>query len=72
VNEQAFATLEYGGLRGLVSRYAQTPMGRARAEALAPLAAVEEVRRRASLQKSCRAASWTTAPALSLRASATR
>ncbi len=45
MNEQAFNTLEYEGLRALVGRYAQTPMGRARVEALAPLASVEEVRK---------------------------
>lgn len=45
MNDQAFATLEYEGARALVRRYAQTPMGRERAEELAPLASVEEVRR---------------------------
>ena len=45
MNDQAFATLEYEGARALVRRYAQTPMGRERAEALAPLASLEEVRR---------------------------
>ena len=45
MNDQAFATLEYEGARALVRRYAQTPMGRARAEALAPLDSVDEVRR---------------------------
>src|SRR5919205_1694348 len=45
MNDQAFATLEYEGARSLVRRYAQTPMGRARAEALEPLASIEEVRR---------------------------
>src|SRR5205085_1932517 len=45
MNEQAFQTLEYGELRALVRRHAQTPMARARAEKLAPLASVEEVRR---------------------------
>src|ERR1051325_7672506 len=45
MNEQAFGTLEYEGARALVRRYAQTPLGRARAEALEPLASVEEVRR---------------------------
>ncbi len=37
MNEQAFGVLEYEGLRALVRRGAQTPMGRARADALAPL-----------------------------------
>jgi DNA mismatch repair protein MutS2 len=45
MNEQAFSTLEYDGLRALVRRYAQTPAGRARAEELAPLSTPEEVRR---------------------------
>lgn len=45
MNEQAFATLEYDELRALLGRYAQTPMGRARVAALAPLASAEEARR---------------------------
>ncbi|HWS90583.1 MAG TPA: endonuclease MutS2 [Pyrinomonadaceae bacterium] len=45
MNDQAFGTLEYEGARALVRRYAQTPVGRARAEALEPLASTEEVRR---------------------------
>jgi DNA mismatch repair protein MutS2 len=45
MNDQAFATLEYEGARALVRRYAQTPMGRERAEGLAPLTSVEDVRR---------------------------
>ncbi len=45
MNEQAFGTLEYDDLRALVRRGAQTPMGRARAESLAPLSDAEEVRR---------------------------
>ena len=45
MNEQAFAVLEYEDLRALVRRYAQTPMGRARAAALAPLADARAVRR---------------------------
>lgn len=45
MNDQAFATLEYEGARALVRRYAQTPMGRARAEELAPLSSIEDVRR---------------------------
>ncbi|HVF45119.1 MAG TPA: endonuclease MutS2 [Pyrinomonadaceae bacterium] len=45
MNDQAFATLEYEGARALVRRYAQTPMGRARAEGLAPLDSAGEVRR---------------------------
>src|SRR5215212_4723484 len=45
MNDQAFATLEYEGARALVRRYAQTPMGRERAEGLAPLDSTDEVRR---------------------------
>ena len=44
MNEQAFGALEYDGLRALVRRGAQTPMGRARVDALAPLADVRSVR----------------------------
>ena len=64
MNDQAFATLEYEGARALVRRYAQTPMGRERAEALAPLASVEEVRRALRAVSECaelraRGARWT-------------
>jgi DNA mismatch repair protein MutS2 len=45
MNEQAFGTLEYEDLRALVRRQAQTPMGRAQADSLAPLTSREEVRR---------------------------
>lgn len=45
MNDQAFQTLEYEGACALVRRCAQTPMGRERAEELAPLASIEEVRR---------------------------
>ncbi len=45
MNEQAFGALEYEGLRALVRNGAQTPMGRARADALAPLADADAVRR---------------------------
>ncbi|HEX8424057.1 MAG TPA: hypothetical protein VF634_11625, partial [Pyrinomonadaceae bacterium] len=45
MNEQAFRVLEYDGLRELVRRGAQTPMGRARVDELAPLADLEAVRR---------------------------
>ncbi len=37
MNEQAFKTLEYDQLRALLSRGAQTPMGRARVNLLAPI-----------------------------------
>ena len=36
MNENTFSALEYGKLRQMVARYAQTPMGRARLEDLAP------------------------------------
>ncbi|HEX8709511.1 MAG TPA: endonuclease MutS2 [Pyrinomonadaceae bacterium] len=45
MNSQAFATLEYEGLRALVRRGAQTAMGRARADALAPFDDGRELRR---------------------------
>jgi DNA mismatch repair protein MutS2 len=45
MNEQAFATLEYDRARALVRRGAQTPMGRARAEALAPFDDLASLRR---------------------------
>jgi DNA mismatch repair protein MutS2 len=55
MNDQAFQTLEYEGARALVRRYARTPMGRARAEELAPLASVEEVRRALGAVSECAA-----------------
>jgi DNA mismatch repair protein MutS2 len=45
MRDQAFTTLEYDGLRALVRRGAQTPMGRARVDALVPLDALESLRR---------------------------
>ncbi|HVF50808.1 MAG TPA: hypothetical protein VNA19_12015, partial [Pyrinomonadaceae bacterium] len=44
MHEQAFGALEYEGLRALVRRGAQTPMGRARCDALAPLGDLASVR----------------------------
>ncbi|MDX6270418.1 MAG: mismatch repair protein MutS2 [Acidobacteriota bacterium] len=63
MNEQAFGVLEYDGLRALVRRGAQTPMGRARVDRLAPLADVEEVRRALNAVAECvelrrRGAAW--------------
>ncbi|MDT7687535.1 MAG: mismatch repair protein MutS2 [Acidobacteriota bacterium] len=55
MNDQAFQTLEYEGARSLVRRYAQTPMGRARAEELAPLDSAAEVRRALSAVSECAA-----------------
>jgi DNA mismatch repair protein MutS2 len=37
MNDSTFSALEYGSLRQLLARYAQTPMGRGRLENLAPL-----------------------------------
>ncbi|HEY0322293.1 MAG TPA: endonuclease MutS2 [Pyrinomonadaceae bacterium] len=63
MNEQAFTTLEYGGLRALVRRGAQTEMGRARADALVPFDDLEELRRALTALSECiemrrRGASW--------------
>jgi len=64
MNEQAFSTLEYEGLRALVRERAQTPMGRARADALTPLGSTAEVRRALAAVTECvelrkRGAAWT-------------
>lgn len=64
MNEQAFQTLEYDGLRALVRERAQTPMGRALAEGLAPLVVAAEVRRSLAAVTECvelrqRGAAWT-------------
>ncbi|MCA1591365.1 MAG: hypothetical protein LC754_01645, partial [Acidobacteria bacterium] len=53
MNEQSFATLEYDELRALVRRGAQTTMGRARVDALAPLSSLEDVRRSLSAVTEC-------------------
>lgn len=45
MRDQAFTTLEYDGLRSLVRGGAQTPMGRARVEDLAPFDDLESLRR---------------------------
>jgi DNA mismatch repair protein MutS2 len=63
MHDQAFATLEYDGLRALVRRGAQTPVGRARVDALAPLSEMEELRRALEAVAECvtlreRGASW--------------
>lgn len=44
MNEQAFTTLEYQGLRALLRRSAQTEMGRARIDALVPFDDLESLR----------------------------
>src|SRR5947209_1584148 len=63
MNEQAFGVLEYEDLRALVRRGAQTEMGRARADALAPLNDVAAVRRSLAALSECvelkrRGAGW--------------
>jgi DNA mismatch repair protein MutS2 len=61
--EQAFQTLEYDGLRALLTERAQTPMGRALARELAPLGSAAEVRRALAAVTECvelrkRGAAW--------------
>ncbi|HZH91454.1 MAG TPA: Smr/MutS family protein [Pyrinomonadaceae bacterium] len=63
MNEQAFGVLEYDGLRALVRRGAQTPMGQARVDTLAPLAGLAEVHRALDAVAECvelrrRGAAW--------------
>jgi DNA mismatch repair protein MutS2 len=63
MNEQSFATLEYDRLRALVRRGAQTPMGRARGDALAPVDDPVKLRRELSAVAECvelrrRGVSW--------------
>ncbi|MDQ3252833.1 MAG: endonuclease MutS2, partial [Acidobacteriota bacterium] len=63
MNDQAFGVLEYGGLRELVRRGAQTPMGRVRADELAPLSHLDVVRRALQAITECvemrrRGAAW--------------
>ncbi|HEV7374364.1 MAG TPA: endonuclease MutS2 [Pyrinomonadaceae bacterium] len=53
MNDQAFVTLEYDRLRALVRRGAQTPMGRARADALAPLDDLAKLRRELAALAEC-------------------
>ncbi|HEY6188728.1 MAG TPA: Smr/MutS family protein [Pyrinomonadaceae bacterium] len=63
MNNQAFRTLEYDELRALVRRGAQTPAGRARVDALAPLDDLALLRRALRAVAECvelrqRGASW--------------
>jgi DNA mismatch repair protein MutS2 len=63
MHEQGFATLEYDRLRALVRRGAQTPMGRARAEALSPIEDLSTLRRELKAVAECvelrrRGVSW--------------
>src|SRR3954469_17049518 len=53
MNDQAFATLEYDKLRALFRRGAQTPVGRARADMLAPLDSLAKLRRELSALAEC-------------------
>lgn len=64
MHDQAFQILEYPELRTLVRRGAQTPMGRARVDALAPLANIDLLRKELSALGECvelrkRTAGWT-------------
>jgi DNA mismatch repair protein MutS2 len=63
MNDQAFRTLEYDELRALVRRGAQTPAGRSRVDALAPLGELASLRRALRAVSECvelrqRGASW--------------
>jgi DNA mismatch repair protein MutS2 len=63
MNEQSFTTLDYDRLRALVRRGAQTAMGRARGEALAPIDDLSKLRRELSAVAECvelrrRGVSW--------------
>ncbi|HKR02525.1 MAG TPA: Smr/MutS family protein [Pyrinomonadaceae bacterium] len=53
MHDQAFATLDYDRLRALVRRGAQTPMGRERAEELAPIADLPTLRRELAALSEC-------------------
>jgi DNA mismatch repair protein MutS2 len=53
MNEQSFGVLEYDKLRALVRRGAQTPVGRARVERLAPLDDLEDVSRALAAVAEC-------------------
>jgi DNA mismatch repair protein MutS2 len=53
VNEQAFITLEYQQLLGLIRRHAQTEPGQRRVEGLAPIDDVAQLRRELSALAEC-------------------
>jgi DNA mismatch repair protein MutS2 len=64
MHDQAFQILEYPELRTLVRRGAQTPMGRARVDALAPMENIDELRKELSALAECvelrkRTTGWT-------------
>ncbi len=63
MNDQAFHTLEFDQLRALVSRGAQTSMGRTRVDALVPLDALEDLQKALAASAECvqlrkRGATW--------------
>src|SRR3954466_16202064 len=53
MHDQAFTTLEYDKLRALFRRGAQTPVGRARADALVPLDELPKLRRELTALSEC-------------------
>ena len=53
MHDQAFTTLEYDQLRALIRGAAQTPMGRALLDALAPIDDLEELRKALSEVAEC-------------------
>ncbi len=53
MNDQAFHILEFDQLRALVRRGAQTSMGRARVDALAPLDSMEELQKALAASAEC-------------------
>src|SRR2546423_5428957 len=55
MNQQAFATLGYEEMKALLERGAQTPMGRARVRALAPVEDLRELRRTLLAVEECHA-----------------
>jgi len=64
MHEQAFTILEYDELRALIRRGAQTPMGRARVDALKPLESVSELENALAAVSECvdlrkRGGTWT-------------
>jgi DNA mismatch repair protein MutS2 len=63
MHEQAFTILEYPELRALIRRGAQTPMGQARVDALAPLVSIDELHQQLRAVAECvemrkRGVSW--------------
>ncbi len=63
MNDQAFQTLEFDQLRALIRRGAQTSMGRAQVDALAPLGSLEDLQKALAASAECvqlrkRGATW--------------